>query len=292
MPLFEVIRVIVPIVIIVSIGFIFAKFREVTLKTFADYIIYISSPALALSQLAMQKAALPEILSLSFSAVVVIVGCGSIAFLLFKIFKFNAPKGIYLPVMFMNSGFIGFPLALFAFGSAGLNKILIFNMVNALLLFTLGIYVVSHKKDPWQVLKIPYLYASVIGLSLSLTGIRLPQYIYSPLYILGGTTIPLALFMLGCRLARIKIVSWKLPVVATVLRLGLGLLLGFLAVFVFRLSGLTAKIVILAASLSSAVTTLPLAEEYDAEPELVASAIALSTLVSFILIIVLLNWLL
>jgi predicted permease len=193
--------------------------------------------------------------------------------------------------MFMNSGFIGFPLALFAFGSAGLNIALIFNMANALLLFTVGIYIVSQKKDPWQVLKVPYLYASFIGLGLSLGGIRLPQAIYSPIYILGGTTIPLALFMLGCRLAEIKVIKLKLPLVVTVLRLGLGLALGFLAVFVFRLSGLAAKIVILSASLSSAATNLALAEEYDSEPELVASSIAVSTLVSFVLIIFLLNWL-
>jgi predicted permease len=70
----------------------------------------------------------------------------------------------------------------------------------------------------------------------------------------------------------------------------LGLGLGLLAVWIFRLQGVTAQVVILASSLSSAITTVALAEEYDASPELVSSTIALSTVASMITIILILNW--
>jgi predicted permease len=123
-----------------------------------------------------------------------------------------------------------------------------------------------------------------------LARVQLPQYIYSPLYLIGGTMIPLALFMLGCHLAQIKIVSWKFPLIATCLRIGAGLGLGLLAVWLFRLEGVTAKVVILVSSLSSAITTVALAEEYDSSPELVSSTIALSTFVSMITIVLILNW--
>jgi predicted permease len=192
--------------------------------------------------------------------------------------------------MFMNSGFIGYPLALFALGEAGLSKAVIYDITNAFFIFTLGIYIASQGRDRWQVFKIPFIYAAAAGIIISLCGIKIPHFIYSPLYLVGGTTIPLALFMLGCRLASMKIVSWKLPFTASCLRLGIGLGLGLLAVFLFKLQGVIAKVVILSSSLSSAVTTVALAEEYDSDPELVASTIFLSTLLSIITIVIILNW--
>ena len=273
------------------LGYIFGRLRKIDLKTLADLVIYVSAPALTLTQLSMQRMSIQEIMGISASAVFVILGCGLIAYLIFKITKAAVPLGIYLPIMFMNTGFIGYPLALFAFGGLGLNKAIIFDLTNAALIFTLGIYLVSQGKDRWQIFKIPFIYAALLGLILSFTGIRLPQYIYSPLYIIGGTTIPLALLMLGCRLANMKIVSWKLPLIASVLRIGVGLGLGLLAVFIFKLSGITAKVVILISSLSSAITCIALSEEYDTDQELIASTIALSTVISFVVIIVILNYL-
>lgn len=290
MPVFDILKVIIPIILVTLIGFVFGKFRKPDLKTFADYIIYISSPALALAHLSMQRMKLGEMSFIALSAILVILGTGIIAYIFFKTTRIKAPTGIFLPIMFMNSGFIGYPLALFAFGGAGLNKAIIFDITNGILIFTVGIYLVSRGTDRWQVLKLPFVYAAALGIILSLTGVRISQPVYSAIYLLGGTTIPIALFMLGCRLANMKIVSWKLPLIASFIRIAIGLLLGLIAVFVFRLKGLTANIVILISSLSSAVTCVALAEEYDCEPELVASTIALSTILSLIAIVALLFW--
>jgi predicted permease len=289
MPLFEIATVIIPIILIALIGFIFGKLREINLKTLADYIIYISSPALALSLLSVQRMELKEVSFIALSAALVILGTGAISYILFKVIKLKVPLGLYLPIMYMNSGFIGYPLVLFAFGTRGLSKAIIFDITNAILIFTVGIYMVSQAKNRWQVFKIPFIYAAALGIFLSLTGIKMPQFIHSPIYLIGGTTIPLALFMLGCRLAEIKVVTWKLPLIASCLRLFIGLGLGLLAVFIFKLQGLTANIVILVSSLSSAVTTVALAEEYDANPELVAPTIALSTLLSLVTIVIVLK---
>ncbi len=291
MPLLEIAKVITPILIIALIGFIFGKLKKINLKTLADYIIYISGPALALSLLSVQRMELREISFIALSAALVILGTGAVSYILFKVIKVKVPVGLYLPIMYMNSGFIGYPLTLFALGENGLSKAIIYDITNAVLIFTLGIYMVSRVKNRWQVFKIPFIYAALAGIFLSLSGIKLPQFIYSPIYLIGGTTIPLALFMLGCRLASLKMVTWKLPLVASCFRLLIGFGLGLLAVYLFKLQGVTAKIVILISSLSSAVTTVALAEEYDANPELVAPTIALSTLLSLVTIVIILNWL-
>lgn len=290
MPLAEIISVIFPIIIITGLGYVFSRFKKISVKNLADYIIYVSSPMLALTLLTKQQLVLGEISSIIFSASLVILGTGIISWLFAKSTKTSFPSGLYLPIMFMNSGFIGYPLALFAFGEAGLSKAVIYDITNAVIIFTLGIYIASRGRDRWQVFKIPFIYAALAGITLSLTGIKIPQYIYSPLRLVGETTIPLAMFMLGCRLAYLKIDSWRLPLAASFLRLGLGFGLGLLSVFLFELQGVTAKIVILSSSLSSAVTTVALAEEYDSSPEMVASTIFLSTLLSIITIIFILNW--
>lgn len=291
MSILDVFKVIIPIFIITLLGFIFGRFKKSDLKTFADFIIYISTPALVLSQLSMLRMQASELFGILASATLVILGSGAAAFLIFKLFKMKVPQGLYLPIMFMNSGFLGFPLALFAYGSAGLNKAIIYNIPLSILVFAVGIYLVSRKQDRFEVFKLPYLYAAAAGLLLSFSGIRLPQYIYSPLYIVGTTTIPLALFMLGCRLSLLKMISFKLPLIASLMRIGLGLVLGLLAVFIFRLDGITAKIVILISSLSSAIFALVIAEKYEADSDLVASTVALSTLISFGTMILILYWL-
>jgi predicted permease len=288
----EILQVIIPILIIAFIGYIFGHFRKIELKTIADIIIYISTPALAITQLSSQRMEVVELSSIVFAAVLIILGSGLITYFLLKAFKISAKAGIYLPVMFMNSAFIGYPLALFAFGKVGLNKAIIYDITNAILIFTVGIYIVSSGRDRWQVLKIPFIYAALAGLVLSFTRIQIPAFINLPLNMLGETTIPLALFMLGCRLANLKVSSWKIPLIAASLRIGLGLVLSFLAVFLFKLSGVAAKVVILISILPSAITAIALAEEYESESDVVASTIALSMLLSMFVVIAIIYFML
>ena len=192
----------------------------------------------------------------------------------------------------MNSGYLGYPLVLFAFGDSALSMAVIYNLMNGILIFSLGIYIISQGKDRWQLFKIPFLYTAIAGMLISITGTKIPNMLYSPLHFIGQTTIPLALFMLGYRLAYLKVAFWKLSLFASILRIGLGLGLGILAAYIFKLEAVTAKIVILLSSLGSGITPIALCEEYDNNPDLVASTIALSTLLSVISVMLILNWLL
>ncbi|MBU1026548.1 MAG: AEC family transporter [Candidatus Margulisbacteria bacterium] len=290
MPILEIIGVITPIFIIAVVGFIVGKFKQLSLKTMADLIIYICSPALAFVLLSQTQIDLREISSIALAALLVILGTGAICFLLIKLSGKTVPTGFYLPVMFMNSGFIGYPITLFAFGELGLSKAIIFDITNAILIFTLGIYMISQKKDHWQVLKIPFLYAAIAGIFISWLNIQIPDPVFIPINLVGQITVPMALFMLGYRLANIEITSVKLPLLASLLRLTLGLALGILVVYLLKLDGVTAKVVVLIASTSSAISTIAISEEYNSSPNLVASTIALSTIIWALSIGFILNW--
>ena len=285
------INLFLPIIICALLGFIFAKFKKIEIKTLADFIIYIASPALVIYSLTHENLRLVDMALIASLALLVILGSGAVVFVLAKIFKLSLPAGLYLPIMFMNSGFIGYPVSFFVFGQAGLSRAIIFDIMNAILIFTVGIYIISQRSDRWQIFKIPFLYAVLIGFGISLLGIKIPAGIYDSLGLIGNTAIPLALFMLGYRLASIKINSWKFSLLASGFRLGLGFAIALLLVKLLKIGGINQQIILLSSSLPSAFTAIALAEEYEAEPELVASTIALSTLLSLITLPLLLSYL-
>lgn len=285
----EIINLFLPIIVCALLGFIFAKFRKIDIKALADFIIYIASPALVIYSLANEHLVLTDIYSIAVSAAVVILGAGLIAFFLVKIFRLSFPTGLYLPIMFMNSGFIGYPLAFFIFGHGGLSRAIIYDIMNAILIFTVGIYLVSQRKDHWQILKMPFIYAVLIGLVVSFLRINLPSGLSASFGLIGNASIPLAIFMLGYRLASIKLNSWKLSLLASVLRIGIGFGIALLMVNLFKIGPVNRQIILLSSTLPSAFTTIALAEEYDAEPELVASTIAFSMLLSLFILPLLLT---
>lgn len=280
MPSLEIIDLFLPIIVCALLGFVFAKFKKIDIKTLADLIIYIASPALVIYSLANEHLQLIDISSVAVSAAAVILGTGLIIFCLVKIFRLPFPIGLYLPIMFMNSGFIGYPLGFFIFGHGGLSRAIIYDIMNAILIFTVGIYLVSQRKDHWQIFKMPFIYAVLIGLAISFWGIKIPGGLSASFGLIGNASIPLAIFMLGYRLSSIKLNSWKFPLLASILRIGLGFGMALLIVNLFKIGAINRQIILLSSSLPSAFTTIALAEEYEAEPELVASTIAFSTILS------------
>ena len=284
MPSFEIINLFLPIIICALLGFVFAKFKRMDIKSLADFIIYIASPALVIYSLSNEHLQFTDISAIAISAALVILGAGVITFCLAKLFRLSLPTGLYLPIMFMNSGFIGYPISYFIFGHAGLSRAIIYDIMNAILIFTVGIYLVSRRRDHWQILKMPFIYAVLIGLAISFWGIKIPHSISASFGIIGNAAIPLAIFMLGYRLAGINFSSWKTSLLASALRIGVGFSLAFLIINLFKLGAINRQIILLSSSLPSAFTTIALAEEYDADPELVASTIAFSTLLCLIIL--------
>lgn len=289
MPSPEIINLFLPIILCVLLGYVFARFKRIDIKPLADFIIYIGSPALVIYSLSNEHLRLTDISSIALSATAVILGAGIITFCLAKLFRFSFPTGLYLPVMFMNSGFIGYPVSFFVFGQAGLSRAIIYDIMNAILIFTVGIYLVSQKKDHWQILKMPFIYAVVIGLVISFLGLKIPHGLSASFAMIGNASIPLAIFMLGYRLANINFSSWGFSLLASLSRLGFGFGLALLIINLFKFEAINRQIILLSSSLPSAFTLIALAEEYEADSELVASAIALSTFFSLIFLPLLLT---
>ena len=108
-----------------------------------------------------------------------------------------------------NTGYLGYPVALFAFGIAGLSRAVVFDMISSLFLYSLGIYIIHHKNEIKEIFKVPLIYAVIIGLLFNLLKIKTPEIIFKPIEMIGLITIPLALLVLGHKLTELKITSAK-----------------------------------------------------------------------------------
>lgn len=121
--------------------------------------------------------------------------------------------------IFSNNGFLGLPLAAAVFGASSkvVTYLVVANIVNNTLIYTLGTYLVSGDKQTIDIKKVflnPVLISFVLGIILNLVGVKkyLPEIqSYSDYF--KGIVTPLSMTILGIKMAGIKLsalfTSWK-----------------------------------------------------------------------------------
>ncbi len=276
-------NVVVPVFTVIGVGFTFGRLKKINMRTITDIVIYIGSPCLAFSSLLSKRVIPKELVMLALSVFFISLGCGGGAWLFSYLSKIKA-RGFYLPVMFMNSGNMALPLCLLAFGEEGLSKAILFFVANTFLIYLLGVYIASGEgnvlSDVKEVFKLPLIYAAVAGVVINLSGVHLPQMVLKPIELLGSIAIPLVLFTLGYNLNNTRLKSLPLTMVGSFLRIGLGLFLAIIFVSITGLQGATRNVILLVSAMPSAVTSFILAAKFEADPELVASIVFVSTIIS------------
>ena len=100
--------------------------------------------------------------------------------------------------------------------------------------------------------------------------------------LLGGIAIPLMTIALGVSLATLKIHFWKRSIFFSLVRIGGGLLLGFIVCELMGLTGVSRNVVLLQSAMPIAVFNYLLALRYNRHPEEVAAMVLVSTLIAFI----------
>ena len=134
------------------------------------------------------------------------------------------------------------------------------------------------------------IWAVLITLLVLIFEINMPAWFNATTDLLGGLTIPAMLLMLGTSLAGLKITSMGQTLTISALRLGMGVMLGLSAIWVFDLSGPVAGVVLLQCAMPATVFNYVFAERYNREPEKVAGVILASTLMSVVTLPLLVAW--
>ena len=275
----EILNTVIPVFLIIAIGFVIGKKRKIDVQPIVDLIVYIAGPSLIFVSLAKSNIELNDFLTMVIVTVVFTSILWLLAYIIFKITK-SKNYGLYLPMAHGNTGYLGWPIALFAFGIAGLSRAVIFDAVASVFLFSLGIYVVHRRNELKEIFKIPLIYALILGFLFNFFKIPVPKMAFSALEMIGMITIPAALLVLGYKLTEIKLKSAKIAFLASLFKIGIGFLVAFLIVALFSITGITRDIILLEASMPSAVFTMILCQKYKRDAALVASTVLISTIIS------------
>ena len=266
---------------ITVVGYAIGKFKMIDIQAFVNIIVYIAGPCLIFASISRSNINLTDFSTIAGAALAIILIMALATYLIFKL-THSDRKGLYLPIIFGNTGYLGYPVALFAFGMDGLSLAVVYDMMTGLVIFSLGIYIVHHKNELQEAFKVPLLYAVVIGLAVNLLQIPVPDLIFTQIELIGMITIPLALLVLGYKLTEIKISAAKIAILASVFRIGGGVLVAFAITNILSIDGLVRDIIVLQAAMPSAVMAMILAAKYDQDSSLVASVVLITTVLSVI----------
>ena len=188
------------------------------------------------------------------------------------------------PLAMPNTGNVGLPICLFAYGSQGLGVSAAISALIILCHFTLGVFLADRRFSLNVILKSPPFYAILISVLFLYFEIKMPQVVINLTELLTFATIFLILMSLGIALTKLKVFSLKNAIFASIGRVILGPLIGFLIIIYFELSGFAAGVLLIQASMPSAVLNYLIAAIYSPKTitDSVASTIVVSTIMSFI----------
>lgn len=190
------------------------------------------------------------------------------------------------PLLMPNTGNLGLPLSLFAYGQSGLGVAGAISALIILFHFTVGVFLADRKFNFDVIIKSPPFYAIIISVILLYYNIKLPTFVENTSSLLTYATIFLILMSLGIALTRLKVFSFNKALICSVGRVILGPIIGFGVIKIFNLNGFAAGVLLIQCSMPSAVLNYLIATMYSSKKivDSVASTIVVSTFMSFITI--------
>jgi len=275
-----VLQIVTPVFLLAAIGFVWVK------AGFAYDIQFVTRLAMSLAVPALVFSALtrtevsPGALSIVTLAAIAAYGAIALAAWLAVRLQGLEIRTYLAPMIFGNTGNVGLPLALFAYGQEGLGYAVVIFAVSAVLVFTLGIWLVSGGASPLRVLREPMVLATLAGAVFLWRGWKLPEVLDNSVSLLGQMAIPLMLITLGVAVARLKPERLGRTVWLSLLRSVLTIAIAAGVAAGFGLPPVATGVLILQMSAPVAVTSYLLAERYRADSGAVAGLVVTSTLLA------------
>jgi malate permease and related proteins len=275
-------EIVAPVFLLAAIGFGWVKLGlEYRLQFVSQMAMTLATPCLIFGAL-MQTEIAPQALATVSLAAVVAYGALTVLF-----WGFVAAAGLerrtYLaPLIFGNTGNVGLPLALFAFGEAGLSYAVVIFAVMAIWSFSFGIWLVSGGGAPDKVVREPLVWGTALGIMFLAMGWQTPRFLTNAIDLIGQMAIPLMLITLGVAVARLRPERFGRAVWLSLFRVALGIAVAAGTGLWFGLDHVALSVLILQVATPVAVTSYLLAEKYGADAEAVAGLVVISTLLSVV----------
>lgn len=278
---FRLLAILFPIFGIVAAGFFYGRKHKPEMAVANRLNMDVFVPALVFAAMAGKSFDLAAYAPLALGGFLVLAACGLIAWPLARLCGVQA-KTLAPPMMFNNSGNIGLPLAVLAWGEAALPAAVILFMVENTLHFSFGAKLLDPKTRILMLWRIPVVFAAIAGLTVAILDIPVWQPLVIAIKMLGDVSVPLLLFSLGVRMTDVSFGEWKLSVGSALLRPLGGMLIAWGVIELIGLEGRDAAMLLVFGALPPAVLNFLFAERYKQEPQRVASIVLVGNLAALI----------
>jgi predicted permease len=201
--------------------------------------------------------------------------------------------------VFVNTGYVGFPVLNSVFGYEGVIYGSIFNVFFVILVWTYGIMLYKGKlekgylkKEIISLLFNPSIIAVIIGIILMVFDIEIKGALLTSIKSIGNITGPLSMFIIGVILSNVKIKQhlkdWTVYYGIAIKLIIIPIIIYLLSLIVGDSTKAVYSVIIMTAMPASAMTSI-LAESYDKEKEFAAIIVSATTLMSLITVPILIK---
>ncbi|KIN74726.1 AEC family transporter [Sulfitobacter guttiformis] len=275
-----VLEIVAPVFLLAGVGFTWVKLGfEYRINFVTQLATTLAVPCLIFTALMKTNIDPAALTALSLASVVAYLAVTLVAWGLVRVAGLNR-RTYVAPMIFGNTGNLGLPLALFAFGEEGLSYAVIVFAIMAIWAFTFGVWLVAGAGSFGKVLREPLVWATVLGGLFLWQGWQTPTFLTNTLELIGQMAIPLMLITLGVAVARLTPGGIGRAVVLSGIKLMLCVGIAWVAGLAFSLDPTAFGVLILQVATPVAVTSYLLAEKYGADAQSVAGLVVVSTLMS------------
>lgn len=193
-------------------------------------------------------------------------------------------------IVLMNSGNYGLPVShlVFEANPLGMTIQIIVMTIQNFITYTYGLLnsvSVKHSgsKVLFEFLKMPMLYALLLGLAFQTFHIKVPSFLWNPIENVANAFLAIALLALGAQVAYIKLKKYDLVLLLSCLgRLVISPVIALILIYLLGLEGTVAKALFIASSYPSSRNSAQLALEYKNYPEHAGQIVLVTTCLSAI----------
>ncbi len=260
------------------------------METLARLSVQLLIPALIFNALVNTDLTLASALRLSGAYLVYLAVLAAVVMLGSRTLRRHQVMGIMVTTLFGNTGNMGLPITLFAYGQAGFERAVVLLVVSLTAMFVAGPTLLAGGTVRLGVrlkeaFKLPPIWATLAGLLVNVLSLSLPLSATRGVSLLADAAIPVMLLSLGIQMRRSWV--WEVGPAAlrtTAFRLGLGPLIAYGAARLLNLEPLDLKVLVLSAAMPAAVTMFVVAVELKGDYRGVARSVVATTLGSLVAI--------
>ncbi|HLO64372.1 MAG TPA: AEC family transporter [Azonexus sp.] len=278
---FRLLAILFPIFGIVAAGYFYARQHKPEMAVANRINMDVFVPALVFAAMAGKAFDVQAYAPLALGALLVLLTCGLLAWPIARLLKMDA-KTLVPPMMFNNSGNIGLPLAVLAWGENALPAAVIMFMVENTLHFTLGARLLDPHARLLTLWRVPVVFAAISGLAVALLKIPIWSPAITAIKMLGDVSVPLLLFSLGVRMTDVSFSEWKVAVGSALLRPIAGMAIAYGVIALLGIEGRNAAMLFVFGAFPPAVLNFLFAERYQQEPQRVASIVLIGNLAALV----------